>query len=176
MRLFGLSLLTLAILCATGVGPAAADGPAAGVGLVDPNGAGSALWLTANVRRAAGDHVVIEPEAGYWSRKDSSPGVDNSISDASLGVNVLYRICGKSLRSATRVFAGAGVGVHLVQSKAAVAGYDDVEETEVKQGMHLLATADHRIGGALRVFISVRSDLVADLYQSKIYGGIRLGN
>jgi hypothetical protein len=175
MQRFGLAALTLAILGTLGLAEARAGGPAVGVGLVDPNGAGSALWFTANVWRAAGERVVIEPEAGYWSRKDSSPGVENAISDASVGVNVLCRIYGKGRRSATRVFAGAGAGGHLIRSKASVAGYDDVSENELKQGMHLLATADRKVGGSLRLFVAFRSDLVADLGQSKVYGGIRLG-
>ncbi len=58
--------------------PAAAD-PVGGEGIVDPNGAGSALFFAAGAQRALGEHAVLEPEIGYWSRKDSSPGVENAL-------------------------------------------------------------------------------------------------
>jgi hypothetical protein len=178
MRRVGLRLAMVVALVA-GVGVLRAEAgdlsPSLGVGIVDPNGAGSALFFTASAQRALGERAVLDPEIGYWSRKDSSPGVENALSDVSVGVNVLCRLTGKGRRARTRLFAGAGLGVHLVQSKASVTGFDEASETEVKQGIHLIACADRMIGGSLRVFVAVRSDLVADLPQSKIYAGVRLG-
>jgi hypothetical protein len=177
MRRLG-NTAVLAIVLLVGGAAVAAGGdlrPALGAGLVDPNGAGTAPWFSVSLRRPVADRVVVEPELGYWSREDSSPGVDSSLSDISLGLNVLYRLTGRNDRARTRIFAGAGVGAHLLQSQTAVSGYDEVEETEVKQGMHLIVNLDYRLGGSLRFFIGVRSDLVADLTQSKVYGGIRLG-
>ena len=143
-----------------------------GAGRVDPQGVGAALWFTAGLRWSVARNLFVEPEGGYWKKKDTSPAGESSVEDLAGAVNVVYRF---PTRRPLAFFAGGGVGLHLIRSSFTLADTLTVSDRELKQGLHLLAGAEYGKGNTLKVFVEVRHDLVADLGQSKACAGIRLG-
>jgi opacity protein-like surface antigen len=141
-----------------------------GAGVVDPQGVRTAPWFTANLRWALSKRVVIEPEAGYWKKSETSADLTSSVRDVSGGVNVLYR----APRKGATWFAGAGVGLHLVRSEFALGAVSDTD-TQLKSALHLIAGLELDLGGALALFGAVRYDTVSDVQQNKVYAGIRVG-
>lgn len=140
-----------------------------GAGTVDPQEFGRAPWFTANLRWKLGKKFLIEPEGGYWKKTETVPGVETSIRVVNGGVNILYPI----VRKGVDLFVGGGLGVHVIRSEQEVVGLAAQEDTEVKQALHLLAGFELK-AGALRLFGAARFDTVADLDQSKLYGGLRI--
>jgi len=169
--MLGSALLVGGLMAAAG----AEAGPRSvglGAGQVDPQGLGAALWLTANLRWAAGHNVVVEPEAGYWKKEESSPAGTGSVEDLGGGVNVLYRFRPKRPLG---FFAGAGAGLHYIRSSFTLGDTLKVSDNQLKQGFHLLAGVEYALSGSVTLFAEVRHDLVADLDQSKAAAGIRFG-
>lgn len=166
--LVGLATMAAALVLA---GRAEAQGLSIGLGAgtVDPQDSRTALWLTANLRWKLAKNVVIEPEVGYWKKSETTADLDSSLKDMSAGANVLYRVPRKRLT----YFVGGGLGVHVVKSSVRIADFDSESDTEIKQGLHFLAGLDIKLAGALSVFGAARFDAVADVDQSKLYGGLR---
>ena len=153
-------------------GRAQAQGFAVGVGAgpVDPQGFETAPWFTAHVQWKLRKNWWIEPEVGYWKKTQTTPGTENSVKDLSLGVNLLYYIPRKRLS----YFAGAGLGAHAIRSSFDVRGYDAQSDRQLKQALQLLAGLDYNLGVGLSLFGAFRFDAIADLSQSKVYGGVRV--
>lgn len=165
------SAMALFALLAAGCLPAAAQDTTLGlgVGYVKPSDVDGTLWLTANVQFKVAENVVVEPEAGWWKKSASFPGIfDVSIEDFDAGANVLYRSPGEGVRFTV----GAGVGAHFLKAKAGILGFSD-SDTETKVGAHLLAGVEFGGAASVRFFVNGRYDLVSDLNQFKIYGGVR---
>jgi opacity protein-like surface antigen len=141
-----------------------------GAGTVDPQGLRRATWFTANWRLKLSKNVVLEPEGGYWKRSETTPGVESSVRDVSVGVNILYLVPKKSVTW----FAGAGVGAHMIRSEFDIQGFTADSDTELKSAIHLIGGLDFKLTGSLRLFGAVRFDTVSDVQQNKLYGGLRL--
>ncbi len=166
--------LAMLVLLTAGVpfaGWAEAQGVSIGVGAgaVDPQNLDTVPWFTANLRWTLHKNFVIEPEFGYWKKTQATPGTENTVKDLSAGVNILYRIPKKN----ASFFAGAGLGAHVVRSAFSIEGFDAQSDTQVKQGLHLLGGFDYKLTGGLSLFVAFRFDGIADLSQSKAYGGLR---
>lgn len=143
----------------------------AGGGIVDPQGARSAPFFTGNLRFKLKGNLVLEPEVGYWKKTNATEAVETTLEDVSAGANVLYRV---PTRRGVRFFVGAGLGLHLIRSRFAIAGFEFDSDTEAKQGMHFIAGFDFKVSGGLSAFGAARFDAVSDVAQNKAYGGLRL--
>ena len=140
-----------------------------GVGYVKPSDVDGTVWFTANVQFKVAENLVVEPEAGWWKKSASFPGIlDVSIEDLNVGANILYGSPGESVRFTV----GAGVGAHFLKGAVGILGFSD-SETETKIGAHLLAGLEFGGSKSVRFFVNGRYDLVSDLNQFKIYGGVR---
>ena len=141
-----------------------------GAGLVDPEDVGSSFWITANYRFRIADHLLLEPEVGYWKKGEDVFGGDVSLEDLQFGLNAIYML-GRG--TGIRPWAGAGLGLHLLKG---VVGFDDsgdFDDTESKLGIHLLGGADFVMSDAAALYAAARFDIVSDLNQFKLYGGVR---
>ena len=146
-----------------------------GVGYVAPNDVDSTFWVTANYRFRIADRFLLEPEVGYWEKGDDVPGVDVSIEDLNFGVNGILEL-GRAGGTGFRPWAGAGVGLHRLKGVVDLDDDDDDEdfdETDTELGIHLLGGADFGLTDTFDVYGAVRFDIVSDLNQFKVYGGVR---
>jgi opacity protein-like surface antigen len=168
-------LLRLTVLGILAASPGAWAGDTAigvGAGYVDPSDIGGTAWFTANVRFKLGESIALEPEAGYWKKSESVPGLlDASVKDLNTGVNVLYLV---PAGDKVEVWLGGGVGVHFLSGSVGVLGFEE-SESETKFGGQLLAGLDLKVTTSVALFAAVRYDLVSDFNQFKAYGGFRFG-
>ncbi|HXB55989.1 MAG TPA: outer membrane beta-barrel protein [Vicinamibacteria bacterium] len=142
-----------------------------GVGYVKPSNVDGTIWFTANAHFKLAERVVLEPELGYWTKTMAFPPIlDVSISDFNLGANVLYRP--PSHNASVRFSVGAGLGLHFLSGKAGVLGFT-ASDSATKLGVHLLAGATFGRSPSLHYFANARYDIVSDLSQLKVYGGVR---
>lgn len=143
-----------------------------GAGTVDPEGVLRTQWFTANLRWKLSKRFMIEPEVGLWEKTtDFASGISSTIDDRNVGLNFVYMIPKKGLN----YFVAAGVGAHLLKTSRDVRGTVTEGDTELKQALHLFGGLEFKVGKRLRLFGAIRFDTVADLNQSKLYGGLRLG-
>jgi len=142
-----------------------------GAGTVDPEGVLRTPWFTVNMRWKLNDKLMLEPEAGYWSKtSELIPAFETTMKDRSLGLNLVHPIH----RKRVGFFVGAGLGVHLLESSSDVQGTATESERELKEALHLFGGLEYDLRG-LTLFGAVRFDIIADANQSKIYGGVRFG-
>ena len=139
-----------------------------GAGLVKPSDVDSTFWVTGNYRFRIGDRLWLEPEAGYWEKGDDVPGVEASIEDLNVGLNAILSVPSGEIEP----WVGAGLGLHLVKGVIGV-GDVDIDDTETKLGVHLLAGLDFGLNETFDLFAALRYDIVSDLSQFKAYGGLR---
>jgi len=128
-------------------------------------------WFTVNARWTLNEKLMLEPEAGYWTKTtELIPGIETTMKDRSLGMNLVHPIH----RKRVGFFVGAGLGVHLLESSADVQGTPTEGDRELKEALHLFGGLEYDLRG-LTLFGAVRFDIIADANQSKIYGGVRFG-
>jgi hypothetical protein len=140
-----------------------------GVGFVKPSDVDGTFWLTANAQFKVAKDILVEPELGFWKKTSSFGNIlDISFRDLDLGANALYTTERKSLR----IHAGVGLGAHLLKGAVGVLGFSD-SDSATKIGVHFLAGAVFGHAKGANFFANVRYDLVSDLNQFKIYGGVR---
>jgi len=169
-------LIIAAVLLAASLGPPAARAQeqgslGLGAGLVDPEDVPSTFWITANYRFGITEHLLLEPEVGYWKKGEDVLGGDVSIEDLQFGLNAIYRLGGSG--TGVRPWAGAGLGVHLLKGVVDFDDSGDFDDTDTEIGIHLLGGADFVMSDALALFAAARFDIVSDLNQFKLYGGVR---
>ncbi len=143
-------------------------GVGAGVGYVKPENIDATLHISGNVQLAVTDNIITEAEISYWKKSETAFFIEVSVSDASVGGNVLLRLPAEPLK----IYGGAGLGVHFVTGRAEFLGIG-ASETETKLGIHLLGGLEYGLMERLAVFANGRFDLVSDINQFKIYGGVR---
>jgi hypothetical protein len=142
-----------------------------GVGFVDPEAVDGTLWFTGNVNIKVANQLVVQPELGYWSKTEKIPAlVEASVKDFNVGANLLFV---PVTTSALDVGIGAGVGAHFLKGEVGVADVFSESESETKFGVHLLGTVGYKVTGGFQVFAALRFDLVSDINQFKVYGGVR---
>ncbi|HEY7510398.1 MAG TPA: outer membrane beta-barrel protein [Vicinamibacteria bacterium] len=145
-----------------------------GAGYVAPNDVDSTFWVTANYRFRLGDRLLLEPEVGYWEKGDDVPGVDVSIEDLNFGLNAILPL-GSARDTGLSPWVGAGLGLHRLKGVVDLDDDDDdaFDETETKLGIHLLGGFDYGLTDTLALYAAARFDIVSDLNQFKVYGGVR---
>ncbi len=137
-----------------------------GVGYVKPSDVDGTIWFTANAQYKVAKDFVVEPELGFWKKTASFPGLlDVSIRDLDVGANALYTTVRKSLN----ISVGAGLGAHLLKG---VLGSTD-SDSSTKLGFHLLGGLVFGHAKSMHFFANARYDLVSDINQFKLYGGVR---
>jgi len=150
-----------------------------GVGYVKSSDVDGTIWFTGNVHFRVAEHVLLEPEVGYWSKTTTfleASGrtvvpVDVSVSDFNVGANLLYRP--PSHGSSVRFYVGAGLGIHFVTGAVGVLGFTAGSDSATKPGAQLLAGAEFGRSAGMRFFANARYDIVSDFDQFKVYAGIR---
>lgn len=146
-----------------------------GAGYVAPNDVDSTFWVTANYRFRITDRVLLEPEVGYWKKGDDAPSVDVSIEDLNFGVNGILELGGGG-GTGLRPWVGAGLGLHRLKGVVDLDDDDDgdaFDETDTELAIHLLGGADFGLTDTFDLYAAARFDLVSDINQFKVYGGIR---
>ena len=148
-----------------------------GAGYVAPNDVDSTFWVTANYRFRVANRILLEPEVGYWEKGDDVPGVDVSIEDLNFGVNGIYELTGVG-GEGFRPWLGAGVGLHRLKGVVDLDldgddDDDDFDETDTELGVHLLGGADFGLSDTFDLYVAARFDIVSDINQFKVYGGVR---
>ncbi len=137
-----------------------------GVGFVKPKDVDGTIWFTGNAQFKVAKDIVVEPEIGFWKKTASVSGVvDVSIRDLDIGANALYTTVRKSLN----ISVGAGLGAHLLKG---VLGSTD-SDSSTKLGFHLLGGLVFGHAKSMHFFANARYDLVSDINQFKLYGGVR---
>ena len=140
-----------------------------GVGYVKPSDVDGTIWFTANAQYKVAKDFVVEPELGFWKKTASFPGLlDVSIRDLDVGANALYT----TVRKSRNISVGAGLGAHLLKGQVGVLGFSD-SDSSTKIGVHLLAGVVFGHAKSMHFFANARYDLVSDLNQFKLYGGVR---
>lgn len=140
-----------------------------GVGYVAPSDLDSTYWVTANYRFRIADRFLLEPEVGYWESGEEEFGT--SVEDLNFGVNGLFEL-GRPGGTGLRPWVGAGIGLHRIEGVVDLDD-DDFDESETELGIHLLGGADFGLSEAFALYAALRYDLVSDLNQFKVYGGVR---
>lgn len=162
-----------------------------GVGYVKPERIDWTFWLVANGRYKFSSKLAVELEVGYWRRRfqalypilfsraielkvghwwrSESIFEHSSISDFSVGGHMLL-LSQESER--LQVFIGGGMGVHFLKDNAGFLG-DKSSKTKVKFGVRLLSGIELDVAGSFSVFGAARFDLVSEINQFKVYGGLR---
>ena len=145
-----------------------------GVGYVAPNDVDSTFWVTANYRFRIMDRVLLEPEVGYWEKGDDLPGFDVTVEDLNFGVNGILELGGAG-DTGLRPWVGAGLGLHRLKGVADFDedGDDDAGGTDTELGIHLLGGFDFGLTDTFALYAAARFDIVSDLNQFKVYGGVR---
>ncbi len=140
-----------------------------GVGFVKPSDVDGTVWFTANAQYKVAKDILVEPELGFW-KKTASFGnlLDVSIRDLDLGANALYTTTRKSLN----ISVGAGLGAHLLKGAVGVLGFTD-SDSSTKIGVHFLAGVVLGHAKSAHFFANARYDVVSNLNQFKLYGGVR---
>ena len=172
-----------AVVCGLGVLSAAAAGadPFDGrslrisAGVVRPEALGSAAWFGVGVRaRFLG--LWLEPELGYWSRRETAFALRSSVRDLHAGVSAHWTV----LRlGAVRLLAAAGGSTHVVTSSGGPLGGATASETRVRAGPHASLAFELRLRERTAAFAGARADWIVrrsldDEQESRFYGGIRL--
>ena len=140
-----------------------------GVGLVKPSDVDGTIWFTGNAQFKVAKDIVVEPEIGFWKKSASFLNVvEASIRDVDVGANVLYITTRKSVR----LSVGAGLGMHFLTGQAGVLGLTD-SDSSTKIGFHILAGLVFGQAKSMHFFANARYDLVSDINQFKLYGGVR---
>ena len=140
-----------------------------GVGFVKPSDVDGTIWFTGNAQFKVAKDIVVEPEIGFWKKTASFPGVvDVSVRDLDIGANALYTTVRKSLN----ISVGAGLGAHLLKGEVGVLGLTD-SDSSTKIGFHILAGLVFGQPKSMHFFANARYDLVSDINQFKVYGGVR---
>jgi hypothetical protein len=138
-----------------------------GAGVILPSHPGTEAWLTANLRLRVKEHILLEPEMGYWSRQaDRNDTLSHVLN---LGVNAIVTTRG----SPVSVWAGAGLGVHLVRYAAWIASEPF---TEGYPTIALLTGFDYRVARRVTLDGAARIDfgIEDDANGARLYAGIRL--
>jgi hypothetical protein len=172
------ALVFLIAACAASLAEAQERTVGIGIGYVKPSDVDGTIWFTGNVHFKVANNTVVEPEVGYWNKTSTfllQQGraivpVDVSVSDFNLGANLLY--LPPSHGSSVHFAIGAGLGVHFIKGAVGVLGLTD-SDSATKFGAHLLAGATFGHAKGMRFFANARYDLVSDISQFKIYGGVR---
>ena len=144
-------------------------------GVVRPEALGSAPWLGIGVR-ARFWGLWLEPEVGYWSRRETAFALRSSARDLHAGVSAQWTL----LRlGPARLLAGAGGSAHVVTSGAGPSGGTMASETHLRAGPHGSLAFELRIGDRTAAFVGARSDWIVrrsfeDELESRFYGGMRL--
>jgi len=142
-----------------------------GVGFVDPENVGGTAWFTANAQIKVADRIVVQPEAGFWTKSEDYLGLASaSIKDFNVGANVLYM---PATKSDFQFGIGVGIGLHILSGEVGVLNLFSESDSETKLGIHLLGQGDYKLSDSVGVFAAVRFDLVSDINQTKVYGGVR---
>ena len=149
-----------------------------GAGYVRPNDVDATFWITANYRFRISDRLLLEPEVGYWKKGDDVPGVDVSLEDLNFGANAILELGRGASRGGLRPWVGAGLGLHRLKGVVDLDDDDDdtdddFDETDSELGIHLLGGADFGLTDTFDLYAAARFDIVSDLNQFKVYGGIR---
>ena len=168
---------TWKVFCLVGLGllvaaPAAAQsgfGFGVGVGVVKPEDVDSTFYLNAHLRYHLTDALALEPEFGYWTKTQGLEGlIEASVSDTSVGGNLIFVLPSSPLG----FFVGAGLGAHILKGELNILGITG-SDSETKLGVHLLGGLEYALSETLGVFTTARYDIVSDINQFKIYGGVR---
>lgn len=144
-----------------------------GVGLADPTARGTpgGFLATAGFRYPLTPWFAVEPEVGYWERSDRTDMlVSDVFSDFNVGLQGLFTV---PVGRTWGLYAGAGVDVHVLTGEFRVVGFPTSEETRARGGFHVLGGADVRLGRDVRLFVTGRYDVVADLKQVRWIIGAR---
>jgi opacity protein-like surface antigen len=103
--------------------------------------------------------IGLESRLDYWSKSEEAFGAEASISDITLGARGKYFF--EVTNPKVRPFAGAGLGIHFLQSKVTIPaqfGFPEstVEESTTKLGLDL--------GGGVATAVGPRTDLLGELW------------
>jgi sulfur carrier protein ThiS len=136
-------------------------------------------YLTAHLRIAFGDQSAhrggrrglrgyLEPEIGVWDGEQSS--------DTLLGVNII----GSIPFNAVDFFVGAGIGMHMLETEAFVAGDGTVvpASDDDAVGVNAQFGIDIHLTESVTVFGTGRFDIIddsSDSLEAKVYLGLRFG-
>ncbi len=141
-----------------------------GGGFVKPEDIGGTVGLSTGLRYRVTGRTFAQIEVGYWKKTEGKlTSVSNS--ELSLGGTLVWRF------PATRqvyAFLGGGVGLHRLKTTVEFGGAQ-ASQTDTRGGVHLLNGVDVSLGRRLSAFAIGRFDVVSDLSQFKIYGGLRYG-
>lgn len=150
---------------------------AAGAGVVRTEDTGSAVWLTGSVRFRLWN-VRLEPEIGFWTKSDRAYGLEASVRDLQLGVNLVLRrpIGGGRLE----LVAAAGASAHRVRNKGGPIGQDQPATTDTRPGVQIQGGLEVWVSPRAALFLTGRADLIfepgdsSNQWQKKLYGGLRV--
>lgn len=158
-----------------------------GVGYVKPERINWTFWLVANGRYKFRPNLAIELEIGYWRRHFQLLSVEflsgigyrwwieniikpskATFSDFSVGGHMLFFPPeGKPFQ----VFMGGGLGIHFFKDPLGFLDYKS-SKTKVKFGIRLLSGVEINLVKGFAGFVASRFDLVSDINQFKVYGGL----
>ncbi|MFN3135532.1 MAG: hypothetical protein ACK44H_08190 [Candidatus Kryptonium sp.] len=162
-----------------------------GVGYVKPEGIAWTFWLVANGRYKFTSNLAIELEIGYWKRRFKRPSIspfqmleakiwywqrpDNflkpseaTFSDFSIGGHILLF---SPESEHVQIFMGGGPAIHFFKDPLGFLGYKS-SKTKVKFGVRLLSGIEVNLVWGFAVFGAARFDLISDINQFKVYGGL----
>ena len=137
-----------------------------GAGVILPSHPGTEAWVTANLRLRVKEHLLLEPEVGYWSRQaDRNDTLSHVLN---LGVNAVFTTHG----SPVSVWAGAGLGIHLLRYAAWIASEPF---TYVYPTIALFTGFDYRVAQRVTLYGAARIDfsIEDDPNGAKFYAGVR---
>jgi hypothetical protein len=144
-------------------------------GVVKPEAIGGAAWFGIGVRaRFLG--LWLEPELGYWSRRETAFALRSSVRDLHAGVSAHWTL----LRlGPTRLLGAAGGSAHVVTSSGGPSGGPTASETSVRAGPHASLAFELRLRERTAAFVGARADWIPrrsleDEQERRFYGGIRL--
>jgi hypothetical protein len=149
----------------------------AGVGEVKPEGVKATLAWSGELRFGLSKHFALQPDIGYWKRKETVAGISVSGSDFSFGATALFLL---PLRP-VRIFVGAGPSIHHLSGDVASYGVALASDSLTRVGITTLAGLDIEVSRSVAFFFAARYDWVSlatsnpdNINQRTWYGGFRL--
>ncbi|MGE5175814.1 MAG: hypothetical protein ACM3JJ_05500 [Hyphomicrobiales bacterium] len=134
------------------------------VGYVDPSNVDGTVGFGAfaDLGSFAKDWHLM-PQLGYWSKSQGAFGVTASVSDFSVGTRANYMFHVSSPKF--QPYAGAGLGLHFVSTKATVpdflnGGTMEVTDSATKLGLDM--------GGGFVTPLSAKTDLTGDVWYTAV--------
>jgi hypothetical protein len=157
--------------------PASLDGRSLriGAGLVRPEALPTTPWIFVAFALRLGP-MSLEPETGYWSRREVAFGLENAVRDVHAGLSLTWS---PLQLGRARLLGGAGASAHSVTSSGGPVAGERASETNVRPGVQAWAAIEVRLSPRSALFAAARSDWILrrelpDERESRLYGGIRL--